>query len=157
MLAYCGNNPVNRIDCSGADSLQFNEEVEATKDEEERVQGTIATGGESNQSGDNNSNSLGSTIIYRYGYESEGESKLVPTKADVESETPTGLSFSTKPKPGAAMVTIEEIESTGVLTATQDGRFHVSVYPIGGSIADWHAAGVNSIWTQALVRIVRIS
>ena len=55
------------------------------------------------------------------------------------------------------MVTIEEIESTGVLTATQDGRFHVSVYPIGGSIADWHAAGVNSIWTQALVRIVRIS
>lgn len=92
----------------------------------------------------------GGTKIYRYGY--DGEKKLVPTEADVKSDT--GLSFSTRPRSGSAVTTIGDVNSTGVLQATQDSRYHVSVTPIGGTIFQWYAEGVHSVWTQTLVKIV---
>ena len=84
--------------------------------------------------------------IYRYGGTNPGN--LTPTVMDVR--TNTGLSFSTIPKPGAAMTTIGKINSTGFLYAIPDGLTHISVYPVGGTIEGWHNAGSNSIWTQSL-------
>ena len=55
------------------------------------------------------------------------------------------------------MTTIDEVNSTGVLYAVVDGGHHVSVYPVGHTLAEWRAAGVASIWTQALLGIVQIS
>ena len=34
--------------------------------------------------------------------------------------------------------------------ALQDGATHVSVTPIGVTVADWQQAGETSIWTQAI-------
>ena len=94
------------------------------------------------------------TVIYRYGGTNPGN--LTPSQRDVELSpiTGTGLSFSTIPKPGAAMTTIEAINSTSVLFAVMDGPTHVSVFPIGGTLADWHDAGTASIWTIVLKSIV---
>ena len=78
--------------------------------------------------------------------------KLIPTERDVS--TGTGLSFSTIPKPGAAMTTIEAVNATGVLIAVQDRLTHVSVYPIGTTIEGWRNAGPGSIWTMTLKSIV---
>ena len=94
-------------------------------------------------------NSL-STPIYRYGGTNPGN--LIPSKNDVL--TGTGMSFSTIPKPGAAMTTIESVNATGVLIAIQDGPTHVSVYPVGTTIAGWRNAGTGSIWTVTLKSIV---
>lgn len=49
----------------------------------------------------------------------------------------SGLSFSTVPKPGSAMTTIETLNTTGLVYAVQDGPTHVSVRPIGGTMEDW--------------------
>ncbi len=87
--------------------------------------------------------------IYRYGYKSEGADKLVPS--DIDEIYNSGLSFSTIPKSGSFCTTIEAINATGVLRAVRDGKNHVSVYPIGGTIAMWREQGANSIWTQALL------
>lgn len=54
-----------------------------------------------------------STPIYRYGGTNPGN--LIPTRNDALLNS--GLSFSTVPKLGAAMTTIEAINSTGVLLA----------------------------------------
>jgi RHS repeat-associated protein len=91
------------------------------------------------------------TKIYRYGYGAEGIDKLVPTEEDVDENS--GLSFSTKPGRGAAMTTINTVNATGVLRAVQDGKTHVSVYPIGGTVSGWRKAGTSSVWTQTLKRI----
>lgn len=89
-----------------------------------------------------------SKVIYRYGGTNPGN--LTPKDKDRY----TGLSFSTVPKPGAAMTTIEAINSTGIVYAIQDGPSHVSVRPIGGSMDDWIEQGSSSKWTQAVKSVV---
>ena len=88
------------------------------------------------------------TKIYRYGGTNPGN--LTPREKDQY----TGLSFSTVPKPGAAMTTIEEINATGIVYAVTDGANHVSVRPVGGTIKDWIDAGSSSKWTQAVKSVV---
>ena len=88
------------------------------------------------------------TTIYRYGGTNPGN--LTPREKDKY----TGLSFSTIPLPGAAETTIEALNSTGVVYAIRDGKTHVSVRPVGGSMQDWIDAGVASIWTQAVKSVV---
>ena len=88
------------------------------------------------------------TVIYRYGGTNPGN--LTPKEKDKY----TGLSFSTVPKPGAAMTTIEALNATGVVYAVKDGATHVSVKPIGGTMEDWINAGSSSHWTQAVKSVV---
>ena len=52
------------------------------------------------------------------------------------------------------MTTMEALNSTGVVYAVYDGAGHVSVYPIGGTLEDWHNAGSSSIWTKAVKSVV---
>ena len=85
-----------------------------------------------------------STQIYRYG--GTNPSNLTPR----EKDRGTGLSFSTIPKPGAAVTTIEALNMTGIVYAVQDSPTHVSVKPIGGTMDDWINEGPNSIWTQSV-------
>ena len=157
MFAYCRNNPVVRIDISGTYDVDcFDSDCNPTTDEKE-MWGRSSTGAggsgihtteQSNGSGNN-----GGTQIYRYGGTSA--EKLTPTVNDVQSNT--GLSFSTKWKPGAATTTIEEINASGNLYAVQDTRIHVSVYPVGATVAEWYAQGANSPWTQTLVQMVSLA
>ena len=88
------------------------------------------------------------TVIYRYGGTNPGN--LTPKEKDRFS----GLSFSTIPRPGAAMTTIEALNATGVVYAVQDGATHVSVRPVGATVDTWIEAGSNSIWTQAVGSVV---
>ena len=176
MFAYCRNNPVCRKDISGAadiDCIEANDDdVEVgpgTRETEGGGNRTIHTGGGGirgfiNGNGGNRHGGTGShgpgssgtgTKIYRYGY--DGPEKLVPTENDVRNSDNSGLSFSTRPASGAAMTTIEEVNATGILIAVRDGRSHVSIYPINGTLAEWRDAGANSIWTQVLVNMVTLS
>ena len=84
------------------------------------------------------------TVIYRYG----------GTNPRREKTKKTGLSFSTIPKPGAAVTTIEALNATGLVYAVRDGATHVSVRPIGRTMDDWISAGSNSVWTQAVKSVV---
>ena len=151
MFAYCRNNPVCRKDVSGTEDVcvdNCNEDDTPLNDlgnpsGSGSGSGSVSVGG-------SGSGSNGQTTIYRYGY--NGAEKLVPSESDANEDS--GLSFSTRPQAGSAVTTIEEINATGKLYAVQDGRFHVSVYPVGGTIGQWYTAGVNSIWTQALVSVV---
>ncbi len=79
------------------------------------------------------------TVIYRYG----------GTNPRREKTKKTGLSFSTIPKPGAAVTTIEALNY-----AVRDGATHVSVRPIGRTMDDWISARSNSVWTQAVKSVV---
>lgn len=92
--------------------------------------------------------------IYRYGGTNPGN--LTPSSRDVKlaSTTGTGLSFSTIPKLGAARTTIDEINATGIVYAVKDGVNHVSVFPVGGTLEDWHNAGSSSVWTRAIKSVV---
>ncbi|MBR6666207.1 MAG: RHS repeat-associated core domain-containing protein [Lachnospiraceae bacterium] len=94
------------------------------------------------------------TVIYRYGGTNPGN--LTPSQRDVDLYpiTRKGLSFSTVPKPGAAMTTIEALNATGVVYAVYDGAGHVSVHPLGGTLEDWHNAGSSSVWTTAVKSVV---
>ena len=92
--------------------------------------------------------SLSPTVIYRYGGANPGN--LTPKEKDKGS----GLSFSTIPKPGAAMTTIEALNATGVVCAVQDGATHVSVRPVGATMEEWINAGSSSVWTQAVKSVV---
>ena len=90
------------------------------------------------------------TVIYRYG-------KIIPTNfvsRPVDVDTNTGLSFSTIPRRGAAMTTIEALNATGFVYAEQNGTTHVSVYPIGGTLKEWQIQGAESRWTQAILSVV---
>ena len=89
-----------------------------------------------------------STVIYRYGGTNPGN--LTPKAKDRY----TGLSFSTVPKPGSAMTTIEALNATGFVYAVRDGATHVSVRPLCGTMTDWINAGSNSIWTRAIKSVV---
>ena len=51
------------------------------------------------------------------------------------------------------MTADEKINATGVLRAVKDNEYHVSVYPIGGTIKQWREQGVDSVWTQALLSV----
>ena len=68
---------------------------------------------------------------------------MTPKKKDAS----TGLSFSTIPRPGAAVTTMEALNATGIVYAVKDGATHVSVRPVSGSMQDWINAGYGSIWT----------
>jgi len=52
------------------------------------------------------------------------------------------------------MTTIEAVNATGILIAVQDGKRHVSVYPVGTTMEGWKNAGTGSIWTMTLKSIV---
>ena len=52
------------------------------------------------------------------------------------------------------MTTIEEINATGVIYAVIDKGGHVSVFPVGATLEDWHNAGSSSKWTIALKSVV---
>ena len=91
------------------------------------------------------------STIYIYRHRGTNPGNLVPTKNDVNFNS--GLSFSTIYQPNSFKTTIEKINATGVLLAIKDSSTHVSVYPIGGTIADWRNLGTSSIWTQALLKV----
>ena len=102
-----------------------------------------------------NPNPPSGTIIYRRG--GWNPSNLTPSLRDVTLflTTGKGLSFSLTPEPGCVQTTIEEINATGVLYAVIDGSNHVSVFPVGTTLAGWHDAGTNSIWTTTLRGLVK--
>ena len=112
-------------------------------EEEEKVDALTGTGTQSQP-----------TVIYRHGGTNPGN--LTPSQRYVElyPTTGKGLSFSTIPKPGAAMTTIEALNATGVVYAVRDGENHVSVFPVGGTLKDWRSAGASSIWTIAVKSVV---
>lgn len=95
-----------------------------------------------------------STFIYRYGGTNPGN--LTPSQRDVDffPITGKGLSFSTTPKPGVAMTTVEALNATGLVYVVRDGATHVSVRPVGGTMDDWINAGSSSVWTQAVKSVV---
>ena len=53
-----------------------------------------------------------------------------------------------------AMTTIEELNATGVVYAYQDSLTHVTVKPIGGTIAEWRNQGTSSVWTKTIKSLV---
>lgn len=138
MFAYCLNNPVCRKDALGTTSVECKGDDGNPADDDKDIHGA------------SNGPNGGGVKIYRYGY--DGPKKLVPSEADAKEDS--GVSFSTKAKPGSAVTTIEQINSTGKLYAVQDGDYHVSVYPIGGTISQWYSLGPNSPWTIALESVV---
>ena len=163
MFAYCRNNPVCRIDIIGYSDIDVEEISENGSDDrpEEFAPAGTTTGNTYPSScgdmvgGEGPSHTSSDTVIYRFGY--TGPEKLVPSVADVADSARTGLSFSTKYAPGAAKTTIEAVNSTGILFAIQDGKRHVSIYPVNATLAEWHAAGVSSIWTQTLIGVITLS
>lgn len=89
------------------------------------------------------------TVIYRWPDRGAYNVNFTPSIRDLQFPN-SGLSFSTIPKPGSAVTTIGALNATGVVYAVPDGISHVSVYPVGGTIASWHAAGPNSPWSLAV-------
>lgn len=139
MFAYCLNDPVSHKDDQGTDTVSVTEgdAEDPTPDEMFLGKGGCGGGG-------------GGTVVYRW--HCPDASNLVPSEDDFQNDSP--LSLSTRYRPGSAMTTIEQINSTGCLYAEQDGPSHVSVYPLGGTITEWYRAGVESIWTKALEAIM---
>ena len=90
--------------------------------------------------------------IYRYGYREKGILHLVPTEIDVRSNS--GLSFSTIPRPGSAVTTINTLNQSGFFVAIRDKPTHVAVYPVGTTLSVWHCEGASSFWTQMLTLLV---
>jgi hypothetical protein len=95
------------------------------------------------------------TIIYRYG--SGSNTNLTPRLQDVG-----GLSFSlTPPASGKyVMTTMQAVNATGILRATQDGPNHISVMPaIPSTMSGWIASRPNAqtsphLYTVTLKSIV---
>ena len=102
-----------------------------------------------------NPNPPSGTVIYRRG--GWNPSNLTPSSNDVAKfpTTGKGLSFVLTPEPGCVQTTIEEINATGILYAVIDGQNHVSVFPVGTTLAGWHDAGTSSIWTTTLRALVK--
>lgn len=166
MFAYCGNNPVCRIDSKGNSWWGIAASVSSVIVASVAV-GTIATGigvyatskaisnskitySSTTITSDTRNTRNETTTIYRYGGNNSGN--FVSSSRDVE--TNTGLSFSTVPRPGAAMTTIEELNATGVVYAYQDSLTHITVKPIGGIIAEWRNQGTSSVWTKTMKSLV---
>ena len=172
MFAYCGNNPVSRVDADGNKYTMVNDNVfgggggigliwilglsalsqsaqstaipqsKAKTQEKEQEKDAVAEKPSS------------STVIYRYGGTNPGN--LTPSQRDVDlyPVTGKGLSFSTIPKEDAAMTTIEALNATGVVYAVLDDNNHVSVFPVGATLQEWHDAGSSSKWTVAVKSVV---
>ena len=172
MFAYCGNDPVNHADVSGNRYTMVNDNVfgggggigliwilglsalsqsaqstaipqsKAKTQEKEQEKDAVAEKPSS------------STVIYRYGGTNPGN--LTPSQRDVDlyPVTGKGLSFSTIPKEDAAMTTIEALNATGVVYAVLDDNNHVSVFPVGATLQEWHDAGSSSKWTVAVKSVV---
>ena len=136
MYAYCGNEPVLGYDPTGYDDLTYesNEDDGNPLNDLGSMQGCHGAG------------SGGNTLIYRNG--GTNPSNLTPKAKDLVDSR--GLSFSLHPTSNCAYTTMEALNNSGLLRAVQDGPSHVSVYPIGGTMADWVNAGSGSIWTQAV-------
>ena len=90
------------------------------------------------------------TPIYRY-----GDSALVPT--DTDCETDSGLSFSLKPpaKVGTPyyVTTIEKVNATGILAARVDHGNHVRIDPTICTLKQWQNGGLMHPCTVALTAI----
>ena len=52
------------------------------------------------------------------------------------------------------MTTIEALNATGVVYAVLDDNNHVSVFPVGATLQEWHDAGSSSKWTVAVKSVV---
>lgn len=89
------------------------------------------------------------TVVYRWPDRGTLNVSYTPSIRDLQFPN-YGLSFSTIPKPGSAMTTIGALNATGIVFAVPDSLNHVSVYPVGGTLADWYAAGPNSPWSLAV-------
>ena len=92
------------------------------------------------------------TPIYRWHGTNPGN--YVPRKTDHESNG--CLSFSIIPKSDSGMTTMEAVNATGILTARIDGKnpTHVAVCPTNATVKQWREAGVNSMWTQTLLKLI---
>ena len=140
LFTYCVNNPVRHIDIAGEVTCDlFNEDPER----DNNPFNDIASSGNTNTP---------KTTIYIYRYGGKNPSNLTPKMKD----SGTGLSFSTTPKNGAAVTTIDAVNSTNTLRAIQDSPTHVSIVPVNGSIQDWISSGSTSTWTATLRSIVTI-
>ena len=180
MFAYCGNNPINYSDCSGAsptavieEGLKYVVALLAVLDaatpflEAAAIIGTVFAVGaialNATQKSEKEkakpvadattaTQNSSDVVIYRY-FASKTENLAPRSGRDYD-----GLSFSTRPpKPGvkAVQTTIGAVNATGILQATLDNKVHVTVKPKGtGTVAMWMAMGQNSPWTQALSLIV---
>ena len=179
MFAYCGNNPVNNFDPSGEAFLSFltaaaaaicavvvvcvvavvtSQIVDALPKNLPASPSISLPKANKKPKSDSKAKDVApavpkdppkeETVIYRYGGTNPGN--LTPKEKDKDS----GLSFSTIPKPGAAMTTIEALNETGIVYAIQDNAYHVTVRPVGASVEDWIAAGSGSVWTRAVQSVV---
>ena len=164
MFAYCRNNPVSRKDISGMTDVSVTVDDDGNPSDDllpEAGCPGASSGGNTDASISINESSLTSnntsqpnssgTTIFRFNC--TNPKNLMPSNKDVQNNSP--MSFSTTYKPGSAMTTIEALNASGVLYAVYDGGTHVSVYPIGGTIAEWRIMGVNSVWTQTLISMVQ--
>ena len=172
MYAYCNNNPVNYVDYYGNWCAKICFDWSYSSDTE-RVIGGSGGGGIAIGLGlswlisalnKENSNcksiplpetksnvNKDDQVIYIYRYGGASSKNLTPHR---EKDIYSGLSFSTVPKKGAAVTTIEAINATGILYAVQDGETHVSVKPVGASVKEWMDAGYDSVWTKALQSVI---
>ena len=165
-FAYCLNNPVNKCDPNGMEviddalansggnpmmflaaliyslllSALFNEANQSLGSEKVRLEKEMTKEAQPD------------VTIYRYGFVDRGMASLVPSTLDVQ--TNSGLSFSTKPRLGAAVTTINTLNNSGFFIAIQDKPTHVAVYPVGTTLELWNDYGVDSFWTQILRLLV---
>ena len=194
MFAYCGNNPVNRSDPSGAFWSELWESIKQSFSSLAPAYG--ACGGVALSDGPlpfGDALAIGAaailtvgalgygfyqavqapstsvpkveekediqtlppkapdTVIYRY-YSSKEENLAPRPNIDYD-----GLSFSTRPpRPGvkAVITTIDTVNSTGILNATQNSSGHVTITPTNGTVIEWMQQGQSSIWSQTLSNIV---
>ena len=176
MFAYCGNNPVNKVDYSGESGIAFTiggiaawKLITAaiaiigiagiaitsitTIQSSSKTVSSSTTGTKSYTKTETSVSTkteikriTEDTPIYRHGGTNPGN--LTPSKKDLRGSG--GLSFSTIPSSKNAKTTIRELNATGLVYAVQDGATHISVYPIGGSLDEWYAAGPSSAWTLAV-------
>ena len=181
--AYCANAPVDRADSTGYFAAKtLSEDEDGIPGPTNNLSGGatgmgyvvggivsgVTDGPIKKRKGD--ISDAEKTKIYRYGAD-KGVEQYVPTKADVASEVtanqkfvetnvpqnPVGLSFSLKYKTNSIMTTIGDVNSTGILKAVIDGKFHVTVFPTDGTtIRQWHDMGVDSRYSQVLMQISTI-
>ena len=181
--AYCANAPVDRADSTGYFAAKtLSEDEDGIPGPTNNLSGGatgmgyvvggivsgVTDGPIKKRKGD--ISDAEKTKIYRYGAD-KGVEQYVPTKADVASEVtanqkfvetnvpqnPVGLSFSLKYKTNSIMTTIEDVNSTGILKAVIDGKFHVTIFPTDGTtIRQWHDMGVDSRYSQVLMQISTI-
>lgn len=68
-----------------------------------------------------------------------------------------GVSFSTIP-PSKSMsyvvTTVNIVNPTSNIRAVVNGKNHVSIIPINGTVEEWMSLGKDSEWTESLANIV---